>query len=594
MRIKSLIAFALTFVLFASSSMAQPRSSERYYYLLLLKDKGLNYVRIDEPETFLSERALERRKKFDIPIDSFDLPVTKAYIDNINKRGVNVLYPTKWLNGVVVSTAVPDSARVLLFSWYVDKAIYLGKSEERWFDKPGGKSEPSLDGEVPTKQSFRRGEFESESAPDRLTVQDDTETYGKAYDQIDMINGLPLHQMSKKGKGVQIAVFDEGFYKVNKLSIFKHLIDNKQIIGTYDLVNFDDDVFQDGDHGMKVLSCLAGSKKGKMTGTAPAADYYLFRTEDNRSEYLIEELNWIRAAEMADSMGVDIINSSLGYTTFDDKSMNHKWSDLDGETTYITRGADIAASKGILVVNSAGNDGNKSWKYLDPPADAKNILTVGAVDMRGKLAAFSSVNEPSYLETKPDVVAPGKGVFVANSYGSVSSGNGTSYACPITAGLCACLLELNPKASPEQVIRAVQKSSTRAYYPDNFYGYGIPSFELANTFLGGNPAFDYSKVQFVPDKTRFASNVFQVDVYSKDYEELDIWVTVKKRFLFFKYQKKLNHSSMFTDESFNRVQAFVPAKHTGKEIILKATASGQNGKETFYSHPFIIDQQAEE
>jgi len=570
MKLRTGIIALIATLFLTTEAKSQSQTSQEYYYLLLFKDKMLNYVRLDEPETFLSAKSLERRQKHNIAVDTFDLPVTKAYVDNVAKRDVKVMYTTKWLNGVVVSTKVPDSARILLRSWYIKKAVYLGKSEDRWFDKPSGHSEP---------------EGPLELADDT----NDNETYGKAYDQIKMIGGLPLHQQGHRGQGISIAVFDEGFYKVDRLKVFQHLHLNQQIKGTFDIVSGDDDVYQDGDHGMKVLSCVAGSQRGKMTGTAPDADYYLFRTEDNSSEYLIEEINWIKAAEIADSIGVDIINSSLGYTTFDDKGMNHSWADLDGKTTYITRGANLASSRGILVVNSAGNDGNKSWKYIDPPGDSKAILTVGAIDMDGELADFSSVNYSKTGFTKPDIVAPGKRVYVANSYGSVSTGNGTSYACPITTGMCACLLQLNPTAKPLEVIRAVQKSGDRSFYPDDQYGYGVPNFNLANTFLGGNKDFDYSKVQFVPIEERFQSNAFEVDVYNMDYEELEFWVTVKKRFIFFTYYKKLGKSTFLTDESFTRVQAFVPQKYLGKEIKLKAVVIGANGKKTFYSPTFIIN-----
>lgn len=573
MKIKTMILSLLALTYLSTTSYAQD-SEIQHYYLLLFKDKELNYIRLDEPETYLSQASIERRKKFNIPIDTFDLPVTASYIYNINKRGVDVVYPTKWLNGVVVRTPVPDSARILLNAWYVKKAIYLGKNASGWSSNTG-KQEVTAD-LTETKDS-----------------KVDESMYGKALTQIKMLNGLPIHQITDRGKGVKIAVFDEGFYKVDKLSIFKHLITENRIKYTYDLVDGESSVFEDGDHGMKVLSCMAASKHSNMTGTAPKADYYLFRTEDNRSEYLIEELNWIRAAEMADSMGVDIINSSLGYTTFDDENMNHHWEDLDGNTTFITRGASIAGTRGILVVNSAGNDGNKRWKYLDPPADSREILTVGAVDLSGRLAAFSSVNEPSSFTTKPDIVAPGKDVFVANTYGSVSSGNGTSYACPITAGLCACLMELNPNSSPKEIIRAIQKSGDRAYFPDNQYGFGLPSFTQANTYLGGNSTFDYSKAQFLNKGEHFNSNVFQVDLYAPGYTELDFWVMVKKKFLFIPYHKKLNKSSMDIEERFTRLQAFVPAKHAKRPIKLKAVLSNGSDSKTVYSTVYI-DKLAEE
>jgi len=315
-----------------------------YHFFVQFHDKGLNYVDINKPELFMSERALERRKRLHVPIDSFDLPVTASYIVNITKPSIKVRYVSKWLNGAVITTESMDTAWRLKIKFFVDDVVYLGKSTVK-ASKSGRQADESPEDEAFKKQ------------------------YGDGYQQLDMLNGTQLHQYGFNGEGMWVAVFDAGFRKVNELSLFQALIDNKQIIYTNDLVDQEENVFDDDDHGLHVLGCMAANQKGKMIGAAPKANYILIRTESNAYESWLEELNWVRAAEIADSMGVDVVNSSLGYNTFDEERLNHEHKDLDGRTTYISRGAAIAATRGMLVVSSAGNDGNKSWGKLDFPAD---------------------------------------------------------------------------------------------------------------------------------------------------------------------------------------------------------------------------------
>lgn len=482
-----------------------------YHFFVQFHDKGLNYVDINKPELFMSERALERRKRLHVPIDSFDLPVTASYIVNITKPSIKVRYVSKWLNGAVITTESMDTAWRLKIKFFVDDVVYLGKSTVK-ASKYGRQADESPDDEAFKKQ------------------------YGDGYQQLDMLNGTQLHQYGFNGEGMWVAVFDAGFRKVNELSLFQALIDNKQIIYTNDLVDQEENVFDDDDHGLHVLGCMAANQKGKMIGAAPKANYILIRTESNAYESWLEELNWVRAAEIADSMGVDVVNSSLGYNTFDEERLNHEHKDLDGRTTYISRGAAIAATRGMLVVSSAGNDGNKSWGKLDFPADVEDILVVGAVDSRKEAPSFSSPGPTADFRIKPDVAALGKNTFVATTYG-IGTGNGTSYSAPIIAGLATCLWQANPSLSPSEIKRIIIQSSHLSLNPDNVSGHGVPDFNIALILAGMHPNFNYSEAQVIDfDKKNFNhSELVNVFMPKTTYAYCDI--RLKKRFLFISYFK---------------------------------------------------------
>ena len=482
-----------------------------YHFFVQFHDKGLNYVDINKPELFMSERALERRKRLHVPIDSFDLPVTASYIVNITKPSIKVRYVSKWLNGAVITTESMDTAWRLKIKFFVDDVVYLGKSTVK-ASKSGRQADESPEDEAFKKQ------------------------YGDGYQQLDMLNGTQLHQHGFNGEGMWVAVFDAGFRKVNELSLFQALIDNKQIIYTNDLVDQEENVFDDDDHGLHVLGCMAANQKGKMIGAAPKANYILIRTESNAYESWLEELNWVRAAEIADSMGVDVVNSSLGYNTFDEERLNHEHKDLDGRTTYISRGAAIAATRGMLVVSSAGNDGNKSWGKLDFPADVEDILVVGAVDSRKEAPSFSSPGPTADFRIKPDVAALGKNTFVATTYG-IGTGNGTSYSAPIIAGLATCLWQANPSLSPSEIKRIIIQSSHLSINPDNVSGHGVPDFNIALILAGMHPNFNYSEAQVIDfDKKNFNhSELVNVFMPKTTYAYCDI--RLKKRFLFTSYFK---------------------------------------------------------
>ncbi|MBN1819545.1 MAG: S8 family serine peptidase, partial [Prolixibacteraceae bacterium] len=284
-------------------------------------------------------------------------------------------------------------------------------------------------------------------------------------------------------EGLQIAVLDAGFYKANEFPVFDSLWINNRILGTKDFVNDTSDFFVQHYHGMSVLSIMGGNVPGELIGTAPEASYWLIRSEDGATEFLIEEDNWVAAAEFADSVGADIINSSLGYYLFDDSTMDHSYADMDGQTTRVSRGANIAASRGMLVVASAGNEGNDPWKYIIAPADGDDVIAVAATDRQNEAAVFTSYGPASDGDVKPNVAAIGYNTIIQRSNGSIGTGSGTSYSGPIIAGMAACLWQSNPEAKASEIKKAIEKSANLYSTPDSLLGYGIPDFMLADQIL---------------------------------------------------------------------------------------------------------------
>lgn len=522
------LSLALSVIL-SSWSLSHAGADEyEYLYLITFKDKSLNYVRKEKPETYLTRKALDRREKFNIAIDSMDYPVSKAYSESLKKKGLTVLYPTRWLNGVVVITRDQEEARRSVLLFYVDKVHYLGKKR--------------IDETSHRVSDLKNGKEAEEIEHDTSMLA----IYAEGYEQLDMLNGIGLHKLGYTGKGVTIAVLDAGFYAVDRLHLFESLFKNGQIKGTYDFVDMEKDVYEDDNHGLHVFTCLAANQPGKMVGSAPDADFYLFRTENEGTEYLYEELNWIRAAEVADSLGVDIINSSLGYTYFDDKSMNHTWDDLGGGT-WISMGARIAAEKGILVVNAAGNEGDNSWKYVNPPADIPEVLSVGAVHYSGDHVKFSSIGHPHLEDIKPDICAPGYGVKISTNFGRLYTGNGTSYACPIVAGLSACLLQAHPDADPALMIRAIENSADKRLHPDSALGNGVPDFMVANLML---TPLSGRRNQFVLNST-FGSDQRKLVVYEPNGDKYEAVFYQPSKFIFFTFKKnKIKTSGSFFSSGF--------------------------------------------
>ncbi|MEZ4738472.1 MAG: S8 family serine peptidase [Flavobacteriales bacterium] len=432
-------------------------------YWVAFTDKTNTPYDLSQPEEFLSARAIARRAAQGIGYDELDLPVDPAYVEQVQSLGeVLVLHRSKWFNGITVRTtdpAVVDAIRDLPFVNGVrSTGASLGFSSARKLDEPMGDVMDLRDGEE--------------------------ELYGPSFRQIAMLNGHLLHAEGAQGQGLLIGVLDSGFEGVDVSLAFAELRARNGIVLTRDLVDGDDQVYDAHTHGRSVLSCMAGDLEGQLLGTAPGADYVLLRTEDVDSEYLVEEDNWIAGAELADSLGCDVLNTSLGYTTFDDSTMDHSYADLDGRTLRISIAANIASQKGMIPVNSAGNSGSSPWHFISAPADAIDILTVGAVGDVEQHAPFSSFGPSADGRVKPDVCAMGWNTIVLRpGVDSVAAANGTSFSSPVLAGLVACLWQLNPTRNAEQIMEAVRQSASFYWTPNESYGYGVPDFALANDIL---------------------------------------------------------------------------------------------------------------
>ncbi len=445
------------FIFILSSTFLQAQANK---YVVLFTDKANTPYSVNAPSEFLSEKAIQRRMRQNIAISESDFPVNPTYLAAIRAVGVQVLNPSKWLNAATFST--PDS----LFSTAAIAALPFVDTVFKVVKTTSNKPSPK----------FNKGNSANKT---------NGNPYGDAYTQIAMLNGDKLHDLGFKGNGITIAVLDAGFFNLNNLAAFDSMRTKGHLKGTYDFVDNNSEVFDSGNHGTNVLSTMAANVPGTMIGTAPEADYWLLRSEDDRSEKIIEEYNWVSAAEFADSVGADIINSSLGYTEFDDTTQDHTYADLDGKTTICTKGANMASAKGILVVNSAGNEGDKPWKYIGAPADGADVLTIGAVDASRTKAAFSSFGPTSDGRIKPTVSAQGAGALVARVDGSYSPSNGTSFSSPIVAGMAACLWQTNPNSTNTELITHIIKSASMANNPDNSLGYGIPDFLKAYQIVSG-------------------------------------------------------------------------------------------------------------
>lgn len=307
--------------------------------------------------------------------------------------------------------------------------------------------------------------------------------YGRTDWQLQMLGLDSFHRMGYTGKGVTIALMDAGFYRVDSFEAFKRLWQNNSIKYAYDFVDNDSTVFDTDAHGMSVLSIVGGYLPDSLIGAAPDADFLLFRTENAANETHQEEFNWIKAMELADSMGADIIHSSLGYSLFDSLQGDYTYFDMDGKSTFITRATDSAFARGMFITNSAGNSGEQPWRYITAPCDGRFVLCVGAVDSFGQKAGFSSFGPSADGRVKPEVMAMGQKTTVINSLGYVTTGNGTSFSGPLMAGFVACLKQAHPWADNYRLYRAIIQSADRYNTPDSAYGYGIPNILKADSIL---------------------------------------------------------------------------------------------------------------
>jgi serine protease AprX len=443
-------------------------NAQQNIYVIKFVDKNNSPYSINRPAEFLSQKAIDRRLRQHINYSTEDLPVNPSYKTAITALGVKIRLELKWFNAIVIQ-ATSDKISLIRTLTYVKSIESLGPI-------------PS------TLQATIKPFFKNESIGNPLSKKlASTSDYGSAKAQIEQVNGNLLHNINLLGQGITIAVLDAGFRNFYTLAVFDSLRIKGRIKGVHDFTYMPDFLDASDDvHGTEVLSIMTGWLNKVQIGTAPNANYYLIRTEDSKSESPVEEYNWAAGAAYADSVGADIISSSLGYYIFDTaySVYNHTYKDLNGQTTFVSRAASKAAARGILVVNAAGNEGTTSWKHIIAPADADSILTIGAVNSQGIAADFTSLGPSFDGRVKPDVAATGWGTILANpTNNSLISGNGTSFSTPLIAGLCACLWQGNPGATNVSIINAVRFTASQSVTPDNVLGYGIANFYKAYLLL---------------------------------------------------------------------------------------------------------------
>ena len=447
----------LCFILFGFFYSSDLKAQE--YYWVGFSDKNGTQYSLSSPVDYLSERAIQRRIKQNIAIDSLDLPLNKNYIDEVIKIGATFIHASKWLNGITVK-AETDSFTIKVSKLPFVKEFQLTKG-------------------LAKKSAIQK--FAELEGSENFPI--DNSIYGPSVYQTSILNGQFLHNQNYRGQGMQIAVLDGGFFSADRYPAMDSLWANNQILGIKDFVDPTAEFYKTHYHGMSVLSCMGGNVPGKLIGTATKASYWLIRSEDTGSEFLIEEDNWVAAAEFADSAGVDIINSSLGYYNFDNSEMNHPFEEMDGKTTRVTRGANIAASKGILVFSSAGNEGNNigenAWKHIVAPSDGEKVIGVGAVNKDSIPSGFTSLGPAFGGKTKPNVTALGWNTYLQKSDGTFGYLNGTSFSSPVMAGMAACLWQSQPHASAEQVKTAIEMSGHLYENPNDKMGFGIPDMYRA-------------------------------------------------------------------------------------------------------------------
>ncbi len=479
----------LLFIVLISFSLSYSQEDAWVYF----NNKPDYQTYFDNPLLMLTQRALDRRNVQNILLNINDVPVYQFYIDQITATsGIEVKAKSKWLNCLHIRGSISDITTLTSFN-FVDHIQFANNllNSKNASIKPTSPINKNLN----VQTAF---------------------AYGNSANQIQMLNGHLLHQQNFTGTGKIIAVLDAGFPGVNIASPFQRLRDNNQILGGYNYVDRSTNIYTNNSHGTLVLSSMGGYVENQLVGTAPDANYYLFITEDTASENPVEESNWVEAAEEADRLGVDIITTSLGYFSYDNPDYSHTYSDMTGNANFASKGANIAFSKGIIIVASAGNEGSTSEPHIGVPAEATNVLAIGAVKPDRTRANFSSIGPSFDNRIKPDVMAQGQNCAVSNTNGDIISANGTSFSGPIMAGMIACLWQAVPSLSNQAIIELVKQSSDNYSTPNEFYGYGIPDFELAlmNTLLSVD---QFQQTDFIIYPNPIQNN-FAIHFSNKSYE----------------------------------------------------------------------------
>lgn len=435
---------------------------------------------ISNPLSMLSQRALDRRERQQIALDEKDAPIEQAYMNFIfQQSNIIVLAKSKWLNALHVQGTYEDIQNLKDFNFV--SAVEYADNSLNTMNKVTLKE----------KKSIYKNKFSLFSEFD----------YGQSSNQIEMIGTQALHEAGFTGGNMHIAVMDAGFPGVNTIAAFEGMRNNNRLLGGYNFVDRNDSFFTRSSHGTAVLSTMAAYSESEYIGSAPDASYYLFITEDWANEIPLEESLWVEAAEKADSLGVDIINTSLGYSVFfDDVAYNYTYEEMDGKTAFISRGAEVAVSRGMLVVNSAGNEGNDPWKYVNAPADVNNVLSVGAVDPSAQIIGFSSYGPTYDGRIKPDILAQGAFIPVVNSSGNIAITHGTSFSSPTMAGAVACLWQALSDRTNLEIIQLIRESGHLYASPTNQEGYGLPDLEsVFNSYY--EPAKPITEINAFPNPT---------------------------------------------------------------------------------------------
>lgn len=451
---KAMKKIVLLFIFLLSQNIFSQEDAWVYF-----TDKPDSQYYFDNPLEMLSQRALDRRTNQGIALDILDVPIYQLYFDQIStSSGIEVKSKSKWMNAVHVRGSI-SAIDALADLTFVSNIQFANRSLNT--------------------QNRIANNSENKAVNKQLDVQENF-VYGNSSNQIQMLNGHLLHQQDYTGTGKIIAVMDAGFPNVNTASSFQRIRDNNQILGGYNFVARNENVYTSNSHGTLVLSLMAGYIENQLVGTAPDANYYLFITEDSADENPVEESYWVEAAELADSLGVDVINTSLGYFAYNNPSYSYTYADMNGVTSFISRGADIAFSRGMICVTSAGNSGNSANPNISTPADAIHTLTVGSVKFDETYSTFSSIGPTFDGRIKPDVMAQGQNPYFSTTSGSVSNASsGTSFSGPIIAGMVASFWQAIPWATNQQIVDFVRQSADRFSAPTTQFGYGIPDFQVA-------------------------------------------------------------------------------------------------------------------
>lgn len=476
-------------------------------YRISLTDKVESPFSLDNPLEYLSERALAKRERFNIPITEQDLPINPQYVQQIRQIDPRI-YPlchSKWMNTVTIYC--PDSTKLSLIQQLPFVSEILPVANYNISIMTAEPAEPlSL---APSMVSLRNR--------DSIVPLD----YGYGYEQIAIHNGQLLHNLGFRGDSMLIVVLDGGWDGVDTSAFFSPLFQNGQVWGTRDLIPWRNNVYEGHPHGTIVTSTMAGQQETVLVGTAPNANYFFIRTEETEREELIEEDFWAQGAEIADSLGADVINSSLGYTLFADfPECTYTYAQTDGVTSIASRAATILAQKGVVVCVSAGNDGMNAWHYIGHPADAIDILTVGAADIYGNVASFSSRGPSVDGRVKPDITSVGVSTVCMYPDDYLGTANGTSLAGPVAAGLCACLWQALPEASSTQIMQYIRESSSCYNNPNDSLGYGIPDFYVAYTQHVGIDNHPVATVEAFPNP---CTNYIQIANIAADARKIEIY-----------------------------------------------------------------------